>query len=212
MASVPLTVFLPEVLPLVVACSDTLATTAVRHSAVEFCERTTFWQETQDAVTVTGADFPYDLEAPSGARVIQVMSVAINGTPVAPVSMDELDTAVLNWRDSVGSNPAGYYQLSPYQMGLYPALNTSVEMVLRAAYAPTRTAKAIEEFVYQVHVETISSGALYRLMAMPGQPWSNPELAAFYRSKFQQGVMDAQIEANKTFGRARMSVIPRAFA
>lgn len=43
--------------------------------------------------------------------------------------------------------------------------------------------------------DTIRSGALSRLFAMPGQPWSNPQAAAYYRALFEEGITQAKREA-----------------
>lgn len=214
MATTAFTNFLPEVMPQVPMCSDLVALNAVRNSAAEFCERTVFWQETQDAFTATSATFPYDLEAPSGARVSQVLAVLVNGVAIQPTTLDVLDTSVPNWRTTDADSPQLYYQVNPYTMGVYPAIKTgsTAQVQLRVALAPSRTATGVEEFIYQLYAEVIAAGALWRLMEMPAQPWSNPTTGAFYRSKFQQGVTDATIDANKTFGRSQLMVSPVRFA
>lgn len=211
MATTAFTSLLPEVLPSVPGCADIVAVNAIRNSVIEFCERTLYWQELQDSATVTTADFPYDLKAPAGARVTQVLAVIVNGTPIDPTGADAL-AAVSNWQNHTAQQPLAYYHITPQQIGLYPALGTSATLQIRVAYAPTRTATAFEEYLYQTYMEALADGALYRLLGMPGRAWSNPELGLFHRRKFQQAVQGAAVDANKTFSRTQLTIQMRAFA
>lgn len=214
MATTAFTSFLPEVLPQVPGCAEIVAVNAVRNAAIEFCDNTLFWQASQDPVTVANTDFPLLLTGVAGARVTQVLTCVVDGTPIDPTTMDALENSVPFWRTKVASSPSNYFLPDPYNLSLYPMLDTgvSVELVLRVAYTPTRVATGIEEYVYQKHLEVIAAGALNKLMVQPAQPWSNPELAAFYREKFMKGITDASIDASKSFGRAVKAVSSRAFA
>lgn len=211
MASVSLTSFSPEVAPLVPGCADILILNAVRNAAIEFCEESTYWQETQDAFDVTANDLPYDLEAPTGARVCQILSCTVDGQPIDPAALDVLETHT-NWRTLEGSQPSAYFQPNPDQFSLFPLPTGTNSVILRTAYCPTRTATSIESYVYQTQLVCIAAGALANLMEMPLQQWSNPELAQFYRAKFMQGIAAATVKANKSFNRANLTVAMRRFA
>jgi hypothetical protein len=212
MATVGFTSFLPEVLPLVPGCADIVALNAVRNAVIEFCTGSNYWQETQDAVTLSPSAFPLDIEAPSGAVPVTVLSLSVDGVPISPVSIEDLDATVSGWRDNTSDGTTGFYQLSPYQLALYPERETACEVVLRVSYAPSRTATVVEEYVFQKYLEELASGALARLLAQPGQAWSNPSLAEFHRGKFLRGVTQAAIEANRTFTRADRVVQARSIA
>lgn len=205
MATVGFTSFYPEVAPLVPGCADILMTNAIRNAAIEFCEQSLFWQEVQDAVDVTSTDLPYDLEAPAGARVCQIISGAVDGKPISPIALTILETRV-DWATLTAEIPTHFYQQNPNQYSLFPLPTGTVSVVLRTAYSPTREAVEIEEHLYQTQLETIAAGALARLMELPQQPWSNPELGKFFRAKFMQGINDASIKANRSFGSADLVV------
>ena len=85
-------------------------------------------------------------------------------------------------------------------------------MVLRVAYAPTRTSTGIESHIYQEYLEEIASGALGKMMKQPGQPWSNPELGMYHEGVFERAISDAATRVNKSFSRAPVSISMRAFA
>jgi hypothetical protein len=211
MATTAFTAFLPEILPQLPACSDLIAVNAVRNACIDFCTGSLFWNETLDPVTVTDTDFPYDLEAPSGARVVSVMSVAVDGKSISPVFLDALEK-VTNWRTATASAPTAFCQPNPSQMFLYPRLDVPVSMVVRAAFAPSRTATNVDSLVYNEYLEEIAAGAMGKLMKMPGQPWSNPETGVYYSDMFEKAITDAASRVNKSFSRSDVAVAMRAFA
>jgi len=212
MATVSLTNFLTEVLPQVPACPDAVAMNAVRNALIEFCTQSLVWQETQDPVTVASGDFPYPLEGVAGAKVVKVMSVIVDGEAVPPTSVEILDASVTNWRSSVNSVVSAYYLSSPELLALFPLPSEPRVMQLRVAYAPSRAAQSTEEFLYQKYLEGVAAGALSRLMAMPAQPWSNPELSGYYRAIFGRSIISAGVEANNTYSRTGNAVVMRSMA
>jgi hypothetical protein len=207
MATVAFTAFLPDVMPSVVGCADPVAVTAVRNACIEFCANTQYWQEVQDEVVLTATDFPYTVPAPTGAQTVQVLAVAVNGRPLGPTTQDELDSRIVDWRTKTG-DPQVFFQYNPDELGVYllPDANRTYSFQLRVAYAPNRTAAGVVSFVYEKHLEAIAAGALTRLLALPAQPWSNPQLAAYYRGFFNNAMTAATIEAQKSFNRVGMRV------
>lgn len=211
MATVPYTAFLPEVLPKVPACADIVAVNAVRNAAIDFCTRTLVWSEKQDTVTVTPLDFPYDLDAPNGARACGVMSAKFNGIRIDPTTQDELDTQGTSWESDTGA-PRFFFQPTPYTFQTYPIPDGDGTLDLRVAFCPKRDSSLIEEFIYQLYIEGVAAGALARLMREPNQPYSNPGLADYYDSQFEKEVTKAKIEANKSLTRGAPTVQMRSLA
>ena len=203
MATTAFTEFLPEVLPSVPACAEPLAVNAVRNAAIEFCSNTLFWQETQADTAITVAvtpSAPLTLSAPTGARIIQIMAVTIDGLPLSPISIDMLDDGVYNWRGRTGK-PSAFYQPNPDQLVFVLPPDASYTATLRVAYSPTRVADGVDERIYQNYLEAVSFGAVARLAAIPGQAFSNPEVASYARAMFNNAMTDATIEANKSYTR-----------
>jgi hypothetical protein len=202
--------FLPEVAPLVQGCPDVVTETAIRNAAIEFCTKTNVWQATQDAETITAADLPYTLNGPAGAMVTQVQSLKVNGIPLDPVTIDYLDNTFLNWEVATGQ-PRFYYLPNTAEFSLYPLPQSDIELRLRLAYAPLRSANSIDRAIFDNNLPTIAAGALARLLLMPLVSWTNPQLAAYYKSLFDTATTDVQSDTQKSFGRARNRVRINAF-
>ena len=213
MATVSYELFLPEVMPLVIGCPEIVALNAIRNSAVEFCDRSAVWNELQDSVAVTSADFPFDLEAPAGAKVSEILDVSFNSKSVRPLIPDQWDVLAPGWRAEVGSLVVHYYGINSNQIGTYPVLDDTLDttMQMRVAYAPTRASTKIDDAIYQDWLEQIAAGALSRLLLMAGQQWANAQLATYYSGVFERGVADARVAAMKSFSNGSMAVLPRRF-
>lgn len=209
MATVAYTAFLPEVLPNVPGCADIVAINAIRNATIDLLERSLAFKETQDAQVVAPADFPMDIEAPSGMRVVAVTAVQAGGVPLDPVTHDAVSTSEGGVAQT--GSPIGYYMPTPETVTLDPLPNASVSLVLTVACTPTRASTGVESWVYQRHLEEIASGALARLLAQPMQPWSNPDLASFHLNRFENAVSRLRISAMKSFGKASLIVKPRMF-
>ena len=212
MASTRFDAFLPEAAPLVPGCPNPVIVNAVRNAAIEFCTETLAWQETQDAFSATSAEFPLTLDAPSGARVVQVVSMTVEGAPVDPVAEDLLDQTVPGWRTQTGSGVLGFYQPDDVTVSTYPLPETALTFRLRVAYSPTRAASSMNADIAQRHMESIVAGAAARLMDMPAQPWTNAVQAEVYRMRFGRAIHNLRVAVNKSRTRAELQVRMRRFA
>lgn len=213
MASVNYSVFLPEILVHVPACSTIIATNAVRNACVEFCAESHYWNELQDIEVITAADLPFQINAPSGATVSLVHDCIVNGMSIKPLSVQKMDLTVPNWRSQTGRDVASYFQPKnnlwvPYPV---PQSDVSLEVQFRVSYAPTRASTTVDDCLSQDWLEEIAAGALGRLFAMKGQPWANDQMALYYLGIFNKAKVDARIEFEKPFTRVSMTAQPRRF-
>lgn len=213
MATTLFSAFLPEVLPYVHDCPQIAATNAIRNAAIEFCERSGYWQADLapvDALALTGT---YVLVAPTGTRVVDCISVWFNNILVVPKSAEELTKLYrgIDWRSLAGqpsfvmSDHSGAIRLVPA-----PAIAVVGAINVRASIAPTRATTGMDSDVYEKQLEVIASGARARLLNMSGQPAYDPVQATAQRTAFLAGCNNARIRANKASTRASVQVeIPR---
>ena len=194
MASKPYTAFLPEVLPRSAGTPDIVALNAIRNAAIEFCSRSLVWTESLDPQTVSSADFPFGLEAPTGARVDTILSLKMGGRDIDPKSTSELDVAYPNWEALTGQTVA-YFQPTPDTAQVVPTLDVPTELRLRVAYTPTRASVGIEGFIYENYLEAIAAGALLRLSGDP-----------VYQPVFEAGIRKAAVDAQKSMTTASLQV------
>jgi hypothetical protein len=199
-------------MPDVPDCPEPLALNAIRNAAIDFCTQTLWLQEDYGVVAVTAATLPFTLVPPAGLSVAQIMVGVMNGIPLVSTTIDELDSRVLGWRDA-RQQPRAYFQPAPGVIDFYPrpAGTDSHDVFLRVAYAPTRTSTSVTDRLYDDYVEDIAAGAIARLMAIPGRPWTNAEAGKYYDGIFKSAKVKGAIEAAKSYGRNSQQIQMRSF-
>lgn len=67
-------------------------------------------------------------------------------------------------------------------------------------------------FIYDRYYDGILSGALAALQAMPGKAWTEPNMVAYHRERFEQAIRKAQSDLSKSFNRQKnKNTIPPNF-
>lgn len=207
--------FLPHVLVELPGCSDPLVKQTLVRVAVEFCQRTLAWDEIQDPIALLDGVSEYEICVPSGGQVYQVRDVWIRNRRLRPITLQDLQLEMPDWRESCASEPSSYnLALARGTLSVFPKLlnvPSGTAMVLRVAYVPSNSATVLPDFLGQQYLNAIAAGVKSRLMAMPNQAWTQPALVSFYWQQFEEGVFNARAEAlhDRTFG--TVSVTPRRY-
>jgi hypothetical protein len=217
---VNLTQFFPFVLPSVLGCPDPTLLQAIRSACVDFCTTTLMVQELVPLSVATGSQ-DYEVDVPSQMQLVKVLGVFLEDTWLEPVSVESVRKGVA-LRGDVGSaqashsTPTAYFQKTPTtpEISLYPLpiVDITEGLTVRAAFAPTRSATSVDNTLYDHWVEAIAAGALSRLMALPGQPYTNPAEAAAMRAQFSAATRSASILARTGRIAASSRVSPKRFA
>lgn len=156
-----------DVLPDVPACPELTVIDHLRRGARQFARDTLAWRKEVERFSVTEALRDIDLMLPQGSRVIEVMTVTIDGKPV---------------RYEFDYNRA--IHLAGDEVGLL-AVVAALEPIGNFQELPL----ALERYR-----DAIADHARYRLLLMPGQNWSNPQHARAYLREYRDRVSDAIAE------------------
>lgn len=180
-----LDVFLSSVRPWAPGVPDPTAFKNIRLAAIEFCERTRLWKY-EDDYDVTEEDCNSGIFTPNGSQVHDIEIVLFDGKELAPRSTRDLDRLLPKWR--IGGNATGlpsyYTQIDQNTLRVVPARAGHLYLCLRLK--PTQDATDIPDFIANEYREVIAWGALGRILTIPGQSYSNPELGTYYAEKFTQ--------------------------
>jgi hypothetical protein len=180
---------------------DILIEHYVRQSAIQFCDRTKVVKEALEAEMV-GADGLYDLPP----NTVAVELVYVDGEPISPISEDQLRVDSGNWKTRTGK-PTSYVS-SLTQLRLYPLPGENVQVEVTVATRPGMSSSSIDDILYGEWFEAIVSGAIMSIAALPGQTYSNPDVAQYHRALFEHHVVSAQAKALKQTGYAPLRVVP----
>lgn len=187
---------LPEILPMVPGCPDTLIENNIRAAVIELCEKASTYQAELDPLTTVANIYEYDLEAPAGTTVQKILWVTHAGKDIEPLTSALLEQRLPKWREGNGV-PEYYVQQSPSLVWLapIPTVTSVSSTIVRAVLKPTHTSTACDDSVMNDYRDTIINGALFRLLRIPNKDWSDLQGASVYGQLFSQGVENAERKA-----------------
>lgn len=214
--AVPYSDFFPEVIPLCPDVSEPQALHAIRNACIEFCERTSMWRESAQALVQTGQNtyfVPVNLDTASAT----ILSVYYDNNLLVATSEESLNNnASRDWRLDVGT-PTMFTSApdtASFTLSRVPPDEDNGKVMrIRYALRPTRDSEEVGlDYIYSRWAEVIGYGALQRLYMTMGQPYYNPQVAVSYGNLFAAGVAKARAEVNNGNGQGQLMVKPRPFA
>ncbi len=185
-----------EVLPVLAADpSDPVTEHAIKRAAIEFIGKSWVWRDLPDAIDVTQGEAAYDLEPPQGADISMVVTAILDGTPLDPTTPEWLDQNVRDWRTEQDT-PRYFAQVDTEQVILakVPSSTVTAGLVLTVAVQPSVNSTGIPKWIASKYLDEITSGALARLLLMPGQPWTDMALGKDHEGKFKAGIANARAD------------------
>jgi hypothetical protein len=198
-------------MPYASGCSPGAADIALVDAATEFCRKTHAVQSVSQITTTTAAD--YTITVPTGMELSTVLDAWIDEQPLQNVAIENVQASNAFTGAPTGT-PMYLYQKTPFasSISLYPAPSAGSALVVRASFAPLRTATTLDDVLFDKWVSAICAGALAYLYAQPGQPYTNLIQIAPMRAMFDTGVVSATNRTSRGAVRASLQVSPRRFA
>jgi hypothetical protein len=146
----------------------------------EFCEVTQCYRE-EVKLEADGQTLDFELISPQAdALVVGIFSARDDHTDFLPGDYAAHSSELLRFSKA-------------------PKNDVTVMLVLK----PTLNAKTAPADIINRWADTIASGVRFRLMAMPGKPWSNPQLASYYRNEFDADTLKISADVVNQFSVVR---------
>lgn len=173
-----------EVAPFAPGAPDPALLKYIRNAAIEFCMRTRLWKYEYTATHTAGAD--HAIITPDQSALNDIERIAFDGKVLEPKSTTDLDIVLDGWRtQDLNGIPSFYTQLSQGSIRLVP--DADGELYFCMTLKPGQTSTLVPDFLIEYR-ETLGHGALSRLLLIPGQPYSSPEMAMMYKQRFDMQV------------------------
>ena len=194
----PIDDFLPLILPRAPGCPEPIAVDAIRQAAIEFCERTRIWRDTDQFM----ADEFGDIFAPAQSVIHQIEDARFDGHRLTTVSVQDLNERYpdYDWATQSGDQPKYITQIHPNTVKIVPAWEGMITMTI--LLKPSNDAQELPDFIFDQYARTIADGALAEVLMIPGQPYTNPQGGAMYSQRFQQRLDSLQVQGLKGQQRA----------
>lgn len=172
---------LPRVTSRASQTPEPVAISAIRDTVIELCEKARVWPF-RVVVTLT-EDEAEEIPVPAGSALHEIETVRYDGRRLEPrilYDMEDRFSAI-----NTPGAPAYYSQMLGGSIIVKPPA-PGAKIEIRGFLKPILTATAAPDFVINQHHELIADGALSRLLTIPGQAWSNPQLGAYHGSLWQR--------------------------
>lgn len=209
MPTVPLSSFLPRIMPQVPSCPEPLVESMVRESAITFCERTRFWRQDLAPMNVVANQADYTLSLPADTALVQPLRVLVEDVPLEPKTPAMLDVEVAEWQTMTGRPFCYYLKDMRRTLTLVYTPDQPIANGLRVSVAlkPSQTASTVEQAFLEEAWEHVAAGALAILYAMPLKPWTNTRKADEQRALFERAIAGYNVEAATGSVKAAMRVV-----
>lgn len=193
--------FLPYVLPYTEKCPNVVARRAIRDAIIVLAEETGATTLRCSMETVKGQD-SYEFELPVGIDVERVSFVKLGSFPLKAINRDMLKQLYPNtdWRDIPGTPQYYLHTDEPKMLNIVPAPDTSgAKLTCELKLRFSRDCDEFPSIYYERYVEAVASGALARVLAMPGQPFTDLAMAAQWAQMFAQMLPSIKADVMRDF-------------
>ena len=202
--------FLPYVLPYAHGCTDPLAEQYIRDVCIDFCIGSSIVQVTVDPIDVLAGQVEYDIDTPTGSETSLILAASYNGVPLNVEKTG--DTVFLGAAIPIGT-PSALMQAptNTFTLNREPQFDALGAIQMLVATKPTRAASSVADVLMEYAYE-IGQGVVGRLLLIPKQEFSNPQLSGIYTNTYTNAKLAARIRAERSYGSASTRVRPRSFA
>jgi hypothetical protein len=187
------------VIPDLPGCPFAAVNSALRQSAIAFCQQSLAWKEEHPPVAVVAATAEYAFIPPTGAAVHAITYAEFNGKEISSHT-GELDLATKDWRNQTGTPE--YVLGGVALLRLVPEPDAAGTLTMTVALKPSASSAGIDEGLFNEYREAIVHGALSRLMLSPKKPYTNTQLAQYHQQQFAMEAAMAGTRAARSFTRA----------
>lgn len=189
--------FLPDLRLYAPGLADPTAYLFLRKAAIDFCERSRVWRF-EDEFPIIG-DHGDPIFSPAGSVIHEIEGVWFNAKKLRPVTPEKMDQLVPYWRagSAVITIPNGtpqyVTQTAPNNIVMVPygAGTVKVSLYLK----PSNDAMEVPDFLVDQYRETIAHGALARILLIPNQSFTSPDMAAAFGNSFR-----GKVDGGSTLG------------
>lgn len=172
---------------------------AYNRAAREFCRQSRWLRSTLPGETTADTSL-YSLGTDPDLEVIGVRAVSIARQTGNTKPRALRVSASTGWPAGERSaEPQRYAYVPEGQLALNPTPDRVYDLLVTLVIMPTLASNSIPAELLPRWDQTLQAGALSYLYEVPGQPWSNPEMAMIKSRVFQAGIGNAKAAEQKEY-------------
>lgn len=190
--------FHPFVLPYVGRAPLQTVDHALRQSAIELCGIAAhLWIERLDTLLAEPYQTEYALPLDDQVTIVKLLRVTVDDRDVTLIAggPDGVER-----RRTYVTDPTAWL-IDRTTLNVVPVMAKDTPIDVWVGLKPSQKAFELPERVFEHHMELVARGALARLYSIPGQPWTDLNLAEFQRTQFLADANSAARGAERGFTR-----------
>ena len=200
---------------------------------IDLCERAKVWRVNYAPVALVGGTYvngvptvigqsTYTVTSPVANTELSVvllaklyLTTAKKWVPLDIATTEQVFASSPDWPNiNSMTEPTAVTRIDETSISIVPVPGNAdtYTLYMYCAIKPTLAATTIESTIYAQYRRTIYHGVLHELMSMPKKPWTDTEHAKYHGAQWSFMVNSARARANKSFGRANLTVVPMPWA
>lgn len=191
--------FYSLVVPDLPGCPFVAVDSALRQSAIAFCEQSLAWKYEHPPVSVAPGTAAY-LFVPPAESVVHAITYAEFADKEIESHAGESGIRIADWRNQT-STPE-YILGGATFLTLVPEPDVAGILALTVALKPALEASGVDDAMFNEFREAIVHGALARLMLSPKKPYTNAQLAQYHQQQFTIKTANAGSRVARSYTRA----------
>lgn len=183
--------FLPLILPFCPECPEFLAEQHARFAAIEFCERSRAWRHLTTVALPEGSAGTGVMVAPDTAAIHEIEFAEVNGKPLRPIQFSTMEDAPEGRPEYVTQTAPNEVRITPFEPGVL-RISVFLKPLTGSEYGTDPVSplfdrfNVVPDFLVDIHGHVIASGALSKLLSIPGEPWTDKKTALQYEARFRE--------------------------
>jgi hypothetical protein len=196
--------FYDLMMPDLPGCPSAAADSALRQSAIAFCEQSLAWQGTHPDVSVAAGVAEYAFTPPADAVVHLIIHAALDGEKIALYPGEPGMGSMGSMNRHVRKGIPAYILAGAASLTLVPEPGAPGTLSMTVAFKPSPASTGIVDGQFNEYREAIVHGALVRLMLSPKKPYSSTQLAQYHQQQFTVKTAAAGQQMARGYTRARL--------
>lgn len=209
--SVQTSTLFDEVLSFAQGCPTSVLRKELLRSAQRFCRKTLILQRDVAFVQPAGSDMATPSFGTEKLKMVQVMELTVNGRVVRGITQEGLRARDPYYNSVEADEPRTFFGRSEGTITFYPQPSKDTAIAATIAVAPADDYDGIPDELANLWADAIVGGAIERICMISGQPYTDPQRALMGRQWYMEGVSQARIYLNNSYGRTDMVTL-RPFA
>ena len=187
----------------------------------DFCRDTGVWKITLARISTVADTSTYTLVIPTTDGITETCYIDNvkykedgadddqfrNLTPFTQEEADLYENG--SWAFHEAPDPYKFHSNISKQLILYPIPTVASDegLLVRVVVRPTDAATTCKDVIYIEYKQAIAIGAAANIMNMPNKPWSNAEMAIFYKAQYLARRDEAYQKVKSGYTKSKQQVV-----